>query len=271
MSPRRRLQIGMTDNAVHPLERLLSVMARLREPDSGCPWDIAQDFRTIAVYTVDEAHEVAAEVAAGPDPTRLQDELGDLLLQVVYHAQMAKERGWFAFEDVAAGLAAKMVRRHPHVFGHDQAATPGSWEREKRREREARGECGVLTGIPGALPALSRARRLTERAARVGFDWPDPEAILQKLDEEVRELRAELAAADTARLADEVGDLLFVLANLARKLELDPEACLQQASDKFTRRFERVEAILAVSGTAPDDADLDTMEQAWSQAKREGL
>jgi ATP diphosphatase len=261
----------MTDDAARELIHLLSVMARLRDPEMGCPWDQAQDFVSIAAYTLDEAHEVAAEIAAGPDPTRLRDELGDLLLQVVYHARMAEERGWFGFADVAAGIAGKLVRRHPHVFGGASGSDEASWEGAKERERRLRGECGVLSGIPAALPALGRARRLTERAARVGFDWPNAESVLRKLDEEAGELRAELGMADPARLADEVGDLLFVVANLARKLDLDPEACLHAANAKFVRRFERVETRLAANGQAPADATLEAMETEWARAKTEGL
>jgi ATP diphosphatase len=184
---------------------------------------------------------------------------------------MAEERGWFGFADVAHGIAGKMIRRHPHVFVGATGSDPASWEGAKERERRGRGECSVLSGIPAALPALGRARRLTERAARVGFDWPDAEAVLRKLDEETGELRAELRTADPARLADEVGDLLFVVATLARKLDLDPEACLHAANAKFMRRFERVEALLAANGETPADATLDAMEAGWARAKTEGL
>ena len=268
----------MTDPAAASpsgIQALLDVMARLRDPKSGCPWDIVQDFASIAPYTVEEAHEVADVIQRGPDPVALQDELGDLLLQVVYHAQMAQERGWFSFEDVAAGVTAKMIRRHPHVFGTAEIATAEAqteaWEVQKRAERAARAETGVLAGVATALPGLTRAAKLTRRAARVGFDWPDAHAVLDKLDEEVAELRAELPAAEPARLADEVGDLLFVLANLARKLDLDPEACITQANAKFERRFGAIEAALAAQGRSPADATLAEMEQEWIQAKRRGL
>lgn len=258
-----------------PMQALLDVMARLRDPKTGCPWDIVQDFASIAPYTIEEAHEVADVIRHGPDPAALQDELGDLLLQVVYHAQMAQERGWFRFEDVAAGVTAKMIRRHPHVFGSAEIATAEAqteaWEAQKLAERASRAETGVLAGVAAALPGLTRAAKLTRRAARVGFDWPDAAAVLAKLDEEVAELRAELPAAEPARLADEVGDLLFVLANLARKLDVDPEACINQANAKFERRFGAIEAALAAQGRSPADATLEEMEQEWILAKRRGL
>ncbi|WP_431301829.1 nucleoside triphosphate pyrophosphohydrolase [Sediminicoccus sp. BL-A-41-H5] len=258
-----------------PMQALLDVMARLRDPKTGCPWDIVQDFASIAPYTIEEAHEVADVIQHGPDPAALQDELGDLLLQVVYHAQMAQERGWFRFEDVAAGVTAKMIRRHPHVFGSAEIATAEAqteaWEAQKLAERASRAETGVLAGVAAALPGLTRAAKLTRRAARVGFDWPDAAAVLAKLDEEVAELRAELPAAEPARLADEVGDLLFVLANLARKLDVDPEACINQANAKFERRFGAIEAALAAQGRSPADATLEEMEQEWILAKRRGL
>jgi nucleoside triphosphate diphosphatase len=254
------------------LRHLLSVMAKLRDPVAGCPWDQVQDFASIAPYTVEEAHEVAAAIRAGPDFPALLDELGDLLFQVVYHARMAEEAGRFDFAAVARAIAGKMVRRHPHVFGdagaRDAAAQTAAWEAQKAAERAA-GEPGggALAGVPTALPALSRAAKLTRRAARVGFDWPDAAAVLDKLDEEAAELRAELAAAEPARLRDEVGDLLFVLANLARKLDLDPEDCLRSANAKFERRFEAVERRLAARGLAPAEAGLDAMEAEWQAAK----
>jgi ATP diphosphatase len=252
------------------IQRLLGIMARLRAPD-GCPWDREQTFTTIAPYTIEEAYEVADAIARGPDFSGLQDELGDLLLQVVYHAQMAAEAGHFDFAGVAESISNKMVRRHPHVFGEadlpSATAQTIAWEAAKAAERAARAETGALAGIPTALPALTRALKLTRRAARVGFDWPDAAAVLDKLDEEVAELRAELPAADKARQADEVGDLLFVLANLARKLDLDPEACLAGANAKFERRFGAVEASLALQGKSPADVTLAEMEAAWIAAK----
>lgn len=266
----------MTDR---PIDRLIAIMAALRAPQSGCPWDLVQDFASIAPYTIEEAHEVADAIMAGPggapDPDQLKDELGDLLFQVVYHAQMAQEQGWFGFDQVAEGISAKMIRRHPHVFGdaaaRDAGAQTAAWEAQKAAERAARAETGTLAGVPTALPALTRAAKLTRRAARVGFDWPDAASVLDKLEEEAAELRAELPAATPARLSDELGDILFVVANLARKLGLDPEATLSAANAKFTRRFEAVEATLAARGRAPADATLAEMEEAWQAAKQSGL
>ncbi len=253
------------------LARLLAIMARLRAPD-GCPWDQVQSFASIAPYTIEEAYEVADAIAQGPQPTVLLDELGDLLFQVVYHAQMAAEAGWFGFAEVAQGISDKMIRRHPHVFGEAAARDVGAqntaWDAQKAAERASRAETGTLAGVPVGLPALTRAAKLTRRAARVGFDWPDAGQVLDKLEEEAAELRAELPAMDPARLQDEVGDLFFVLANLARKLELDPETCLRAANAKFERRFGSVEAGLAAEGRAPADASLDEMEALWQAAKR---
>jgi nucleoside triphosphate diphosphatase len=253
------------------LARLLDIMARLRDPQGGCPWDQAQDFASIAPYTVEEAYEVADAIRRGPDFPALLDELGDLLFQVVYHSRMAEEAGRFGFAQVAEAISDKMLRRHPHVFGEaaarDAASQTAAWEDGKAAERVARAEAGTLAGIPEGLPALVRAAKLTRRAARVGFDWPDAASVLDKLEEEAAELRAELPAADPARLADEVGDLLFVLANLARKLDLDPEDCLRSANAKFERRFGGVERALAAEGLAPGDAGLDAMEAAWQAVK----
>ncbi len=255
----------MSDPAAEAeLRRLLDVMARLRATD-GCPWDRAQDFDTIAPYTVEEAYEVADAIARR-DWAGLPDELGDLLFQVVYHARLAEEAGRFAFADVARGIADKMVRRHPHVFA-DAPPQPGGWEAGKTAERLARNEHGTLAGVPVGLPGLTRAAKLTARAARVGFDWPDAAAVLEKLAEETAELRTELPAADPARLQDELGDMLFVLANLARKLGLNPETCLQAANAKFTRRFEAVEDRLAAAGITLAEAGLARMEAAWQAVK----
>ena len=261
----------MTASAETELLRLLSIMERLRDPETGCPWDKVQDFDSIAPYTIEEAYEVADAISRR-DFDALPDELGDLLFQVVYHARMAEEEGRFGFADVARTIADKMIRRHPHVFGdaaaRDAAAQTGAWEAQKRAERHARTETGTLAGIPAALPALTRAAKLTNRAARVGFDWPDANGVLDKLQEEVLELRAELPGADPARLADEVGDLLFVLANLARKLHLDPEICLRQANEKFTRRFEGIEQRLETEGRSPVDSSLEEMEALWIAVKK---
>ena len=248
------------------LARLLAIMARLRDPVDGCAWDKVQTFGTIAPYTIEEAYEVADTIAR-QDWDALPDELGDLLFQVVYHARMAEEAGLFGFAEVARAIADKMVRRHPHVFPAE-ADVPAGWEAQKQAERRARWQHGTLDGVPGPLPALTRALKLTARAGRVGFDWADPRQVLEKLAEEVAELEAELPAADPARLADEMGDVLFVAANLARKLGLDPEACLAQANAKFTRRFEAVEAALAQEGLVPADATLERMEAAWAEVKR---
>lgn len=253
------------------LRRLLAIMTALRDPISGCPWDQQQSFATIAPYTIEEAYEVADAIARS-DMTTLPDELGDLLFQVVYHARMAEEAGQFAFADVTRAISDKMVRRHPHVFGEaaarDAAAQTQAWEAQKSAERAARAEFGTLAGVPAGLPALTRAQKLAARAARVGFDWPDAEAVLEKLDEEVAELRAELPGGDRDRLEDEVGDLLFVLANLARKLQLDPEACLRRANDKFARRFNEMEQTIENEGKSLRDCDLPTMEAGWQTVKR---
>lgn len=261
----------MPSSAEAELRRLLDIMAALRDPVSGCPWDKQQDFATIAPYTIEEAYEVADAIARG-DTAALPDELGDLLFQVVYHARMAEERGWFEFADVARLIADKMLRRHPHVFCgaavRDAAAQTSAWEEQKRLERAAQAETGTLGGVPAGLPALTQALKLTARAARVGFDWPDVPAVLDKLAEEIAELRAELPAADPARLADEVGDLLFVLANLARKLDLDPETCLRQANQKFKRRFTKMEQEIESKKLMLCEVSLEMMETAWQEVKR---
>jgi ATP diphosphatase len=224
----------------------------------------------IAPYTVEEAYEVADAIATR-DLASLPDELGDLLFQVVYHARMAEEAGLFGFAEVARTIADKMVRRHPHVFGdaamRDATSQTAAWETQKTAERATRAETGALAGVPVGLPALTRAAKLTARAARVGFDWPDAAAVLDKLDEEATEVRAELVDADPDRLADEVGDLLFVLANLARKLDLDPEACLRQANLKFSRRFNKMEQNAASAGKILSEMPLEDMEAEWQKIK----
>jgi ATP diphosphatase len=253
------------------IDSLLTVMSDLRQPETGCAWDREQDFSTIAPYTVEEAYEVAA-AATEENPAQLKDELGDLLFQVVYHARLAEERGWFDFNDVATAITEKMISRHPHVFGdaadRTAAAQTAAWEVQKVAERRQRAEHGTLSGIATAIPALARAQKLTGRAARVGFDWPTPEAVLDKLAEETAELRAEFSAADPARLQDELGDMFFVLANLARKLGLSGEACLAAANAKFTRRFNAVEATLAAEGRTPQDSTLEEMDKLWNEAKQ---
>ncbi len=252
------------------LRRLLEIMAALRDPATGCPWDKVQDFDSIAPYTIEEAYEVADAIAQR-DFTALPDELGDLLFQVVYHARMAEEAGYFGFAQVAKCINDKMVRRHPHVFGdaasRDAAQQTEAWEAGKSVERAARQQIGALAGVPVGLPALTRAAKLTKRAARVGFDWPDVAQVLDKLDEEIQELRDELADADPARLTDEVGDLLFVLANLARKLDLDPETCLRHANEKFFRRFNAMETIVEAGGRPMAHTALAEMEAAWQTVK----
>ncbi len=252
------------------LRRLLDIMAALRDPQAGCPWDKVQTFDTIAPYTIEEAYEVADAIAQR-DFTGLPDELGDLLFQVVYHARMAEEAGAFAFADVAKSISDKMIRRHPHVFGdaaaRDAAAQTAAWEVQKSAERAARKQSGALAGVPVGLPALTRAVKLTNRAARVGFDWPDAEQVLEKLDDEIQELRAELSDADPVRLTDEVGDMLFVLANLARKLGLDPETCLRHANEKFSRRFNAMERDFEAGAQSMSELSLDELETGWQRVK----
>ena len=257
------------------IDRLLDVMARLRDPDAGCPWDIAQTFATIAPYTIEEAYEVA-EAIRNADMDALQEELGDLLLQVVYHAQMAQEGGAFDFDSVAHGIADKMVRRHPHVFGaaevRDSEGQRRDWEQHKAAERarkaaQAGRAPSALDDVALGFPALTRAEKLQKRAARDGFDWDNPDQVLAKVDEELAEVRAELSDADAARLHDEVGDLLFTVANLARKLDLDPEAALRDTNAKFERRYRGVEARLDARGHSARDCDLDTLEDHWRAVK----
>ena len=251
--------------------RLLEVMDRLRDP-GGCPWDAEQTFATIAPYTVEEAYEVADAIQRD-DMADLKDELGDLLFQVVFHSRMARERGAFDFDAVANASADKMVRRHPHVFAdagaRDTAAQVDAWEVQKAAERAAKGpaRAGVLDDVPVALPGLTRAVKLTRRAARVGFDWPDVAQVFDKLREETAELEAEVAVADPQRLEEELGDLLFVVANLARNLNVDPESAIRAANAKFTRRFAFIEAALAGEGRKPAQSDLAEMDGLWDAAK----
>jgi ATP diphosphatase len=253
------------------MTRLLDIMARLRDPVGGCPWDRAQSFATITPFTIEEAYEVADAIAR-EDFAALPDELGDLLFQVVFYARIGEESGRFDFAEIVRRICDKMVRRHPHVFGAEAERAAGqhlaAWETAKADERRAREEHGVLAGIPVGLPALTRAEKLTKRAARVGFDWPDAARVLDKLEEEIAELRAELSGADPGRLADELGDMFFVMANLARKLDVDAEACLRGANDKFARRFLGVERMLAEQGRTPAEATLAEMEACWEAVKR---
>jgi nucleoside triphosphate diphosphatase len=263
------------------INRLIEIMAALRTPRTGCPWDLAQSFATIAPYTLEEAYEVADAIVRN-DLTDLKDELGDLLLQVVFHARMAEEAGAFDFGAVVEAITAKLVRRHPHVFGDMRPSTPhaveGLWERIKAQEkaekaghRSARSE-GALAGVPVALPALTRALKLQDKAGQVGFDWDDPHAVLKKIREEADEIEAALAEAeankpDASDAADEVGDLLFAAVNLARHLRADPEALLRQTNQKFERRFAGIERALAARGKVPRDATLAEMDALWEEAK----
>jgi nucleoside triphosphate diphosphatase len=254
-----------------PIDRLLAIMARLRDPQQGCPWDREQDFATIAPYTIEEAYEVADAIERG-DLAALKDELGDLLFQVVFHARMAEEAGLFAFDDVAVAICDKMVRRHPHVFGDvaidSIAAQNEAWEAHKAAERRAAGGAdSVLDGVALAFPALLRAAKVSRRAARIGFDWPDARGVIAKLAEEIAEIEAEIEAGGSKdRLEDEVGDLLFAAANLARKLDIEPETALRRATAKFERRFRRVEALAAKRATG---RDLDALEALWRRVKAE--
>jgi MazG family protein len=253
------------------LQRLLAIMARLRDPVSGCPWDVAQSFRTIAPYTIEEAYEVAEAAELGDAPA-LKEELGDLLLQVVFHARMAEEAGQFGFDDVTRAIADKMERRHPHVFGDatiaSAAAQTIAWEEQKATERAATGAMSALEGVGVGLPALTRAAKLQRRAARVGFDWPEAAPIFDKIAEEIAELRKAMSEGP-ARIEDEIGDLLFAVVNLARHLDTDPEQALRGACRKFERRFRRVEERLDAQDKLPGSASLDEMEAEWQAAKAE--
>ena len=266
------------------IDQLLEVMARLRDPDGGCPWDLEQSFETIAPYTIEEAYEVAEAIRQN-DRVALRDELGDLLLQVVFHAQMAREDGSFDFDAVARGIAEKMIRRHPNVFGDDDSearssarAQMRSWEAQKAAEREAKADAegrrpSVLDGVALALPALLRAEKLQKRAARVGFDWPQADPVFDKVLEEVAELRQAAAARgasgpEESAVADELGDLLFACVNLARHLDVEPEAALRAANAKFTARFQHLEAALAESGRDAAMLGLDELDRLWEEAKQ---
>ncbi len=264
-----------SDRLVHApegrIERLVEIMARLRDPASGCPWDLEQDFASIAPYTIEEAHEVADAIdrRAWGD---LKGELGDLLFQAVYHARMAEEAGHFDFADVVRGVSDKMVARHPHVFGDENADKTAAeqtrdWERMKAAERAGTDAKGTLDGIAAGLPALTRAVKLQNRAARVGFDWPSTAEVVDKIVEEARELAEARDQLTEAEVFEEFGDLLFVAANLARHLKIDPEAALRAANSKFTRRFKAIESALATQGRRPEDSDLAEMDALWNAAK----
>lgn len=254
-----------------PLAALLTIMARLRDPNGGCPWDLEQNFATIAPYTIEEAYEVADAIAKN-DMAGLKEELGDLLLQVVFHSQMAAEAGLFTFDDVAAAIGTKMTRRHPHVFSDAEItsaeAQTANWETIKEQERAQKKQSArTLADIPQALPALMRAQKLQSRAARVGFDWPDVSGVIAKIREELVEVEQAMLAADRAATEDELGDLLFAVTNLARFVGADAESCLRGTNAKFTRRFEYIEDQLHARGKTPASSDLNEMGTLWDAAK----
>lgn len=287
--PTQSAQQGNSQQAAYELQRLLALMARLRDPKEGCPWDREQTHETIAPYAIEEAYEVLDAIQK-KDWNAFPDELGDLLLQVVYQAQLAQEEGRFDFATVARMITEKMIRRHPHVvFGADvledhavadtpqpKQDIPGQWETLKEQERQrSAGQTGkgaaipgALAGVPPALPALLRASKLAARAARVGFDWPDISGVVAKVHEEIEEFSVELEAGNRERMQDELGDVLFSIASLARRLKLDPEACLRQACDKFTRRFEGVEAVLAEQGLSMQDQSVEMLDGIWKDVKK---
>lgn len=246
-------------------------MTRLRNPQGGCPWDLAQDFKSIAPYTIEEAYEVADAIQR-EDLSDLRDELGDLLFQVVFHAQLAQERQAFDFDDVVEAICDKMERRHPHVFGDasvaDAQAQTVAWEEQKRREREAKGG-SVLADVPVGLPALTRANKLGKRAAAVGFEWPDAMGALDKVAEEIEELRAEIGAGDTAAMERELGDLLYSVVNVCRYVKVDPENALRLTNAEFERRFRYIEQRLKEQGSSPQQASLQQMDRLWDEAKRQ--
>jgi MazG family protein len=266
--------------ATGPIEKLIEVMGALRTPGTGCPWDLEQTFSTIAPYTIEEAYEVADAIERG-NMGELKEELGDLLLQVVYHARLAEEIKAFNFAEVVESITRKMIRRHPHVFGDEAARSvrvaKGLWEQIKAKEREAKPTSAgahdtvpprsLLDDVPMALPALTRAVKLQDKAAKVGFDWPSLAPVFAKLKEELAELEAVIAEHQHCKIAEEFGDLLFVVANVARHLRIDPEAALRSANAKFMRRFRHIEQRLAEVGKTPDQSDLEEMDQLWDDAK----
>jgi len=262
----------MSNDTERAVSRLLDIMRRLRDPQSGCPWDVEQTFATIAPYTIEEAYEVAGAIE-GEDWRELKEELGDLLLQVVFHARMAEERRLFDFKDVVLAITDKMLRRHPHVFGEEKgidtaAAQTAAWEEHKTRERATR-QTGMLDDVPVALPALLRALKLQQRAAAVGFDWESPPKVVEKIAEEAAEIaQAQASGAAPERVKDEIGDLLFAVANLARHLGIDPETALRSTNAKFMRRFGEIEKALAAQNRTLAEASLDEMESLWQAAKQ---
>ena len=274
--PMADLPVAEAPRKKHGLDDLLAVMVRLRDPETGCPWDVKQTFASIAPYTIEEAYEVADAIARN-DVDGLKDELGDLLLQVVYHARMAQEQSQFAFADVVDAITAKMIRRHPHVFVDsslkDEFLSNDLWERIKAEEKAKRGKGAgsLLDDVPVGMPGLTRAVKLQKRAAKVGFDWPDLGPVLAKAEEEIAELKAAIAEGEDEaakdHVAEEFGDLLFVMANLARHLGVDPEAALRGANGKFVRRFGSIEAALSAQGRKPEDATLEEMDALWDAAK----
>lgn len=256
------------------IDALLKIMSTLRDPEGGCPWDLQQSFRTISPYTLEEAYEVADAIERG-DLDDLKEELGDLLLQVVFHAQMAEEQGSFAFDDVVEGISSKMVRRHPHVFANGTSDTPkgvaATWEEIKQAEKDAKGKSpsGLLDDVPVVLPGLTQAVKLQKRAAKVGFDWPSARPVLDKIEEEIEELRVEIAAGDQNKTEEEFGDLLFVLANFARHLNVDPDAALRRANQKFRSRFAAMEQSAGSEQHDLADLSLERLEELWVQAKNQ--
>ncbi len=253
------------------IEKLLEIMRDLRDPATGCPWDLEQDFSTIAPYTIEEAYEVADAIER-EDFDELRSELGDLLFQVVFYAQMASEKGYFEFDDVVHGIADKLTRRHPHVFGDEEQrearGVRGRWEEIKEQEREDHADDSALAGVAKALPALKRALKLGKRAARVGFDWPDRKGVHLKIHEELDELEDAAATRDGERIEEEVGDLLFAVVNLARHLDIDPDKALTGANYKFERRFRAMEDDIASNGGRIRGMSIETMEQHWRKAKK---
>lgn len=273
----------MPKSRVYQLQDLLEIMSRLRDPATGCSWDLQQNYRSIASSTIEEAYEVVDAIEQ-EDYRHLREELGDLLFQVIFYSQLAKEEERFKFEDVVSELSAKLVRRHPHVFPAgtlesrrdpgvplDEKAIAKAWEAIKEEERVAKGAGGVLDDVPQALPAMTRAAKLQKRASRCGFDWPDTDGVFSQVDEELRELQEAVADADTDAVAEEAGDLLFSIVNLVRHLRLDGETVLRAANRKFERRFNYIEQRLAEEGSSPEQADVETMENLWRAAKRSGL
>lgn len=260
--------------AGHPIERLRAIMAALRDPDSGCPWDLEQTFASIAPHTLEECYELIDAIERD-DAAQIREELGDVLFQVIFYSRLAEEQGRFDFDQLVNGLADKLLRRHPHVFPQagaevaapDAAAVNRNWERIKAEERQAKAQAGVLDDVPLALPALSRAAKLQRRASRVGFDWQHWHDVLAKLDEERAEVEAAVASGDSDAVEEEVGDLLFVCVNLARLLQVDPERALRASNRKFERRFRAIEAALREQGRTPDQAALAELDALWDAAK----